>query len=339
MDLSETTAGVTGAGGFIGGRLVERLRERGASVRGLEVDEEAARRAEEAGAEVIVGDTRDEAAVAELCRGCDVVFHTAAVVGEGGDIDHYRSVNVRGTRQVAATAAETGVRRLVHLSSIMVYGFDPPPNVDETDALRGDDNPYCQTKLESDRVARAFHGRNDLEVVVARPGDVYGPRSHPWVVRPLILLKRGLFILPDRGRGCIETTYVDNLVDALFGLVEAEATGEAFNVTDGQTVTAKEFFSHHAAMLGQTRLRTAPASILKPLFAATESSFRWFGAEPPASADVVDFLSKPNGYSIAKLRSKLDYQPAIGLEEGMERTASWAREVGLVPEKTRPVSR
>ncbi len=332
MDLSEVTAGITGAGGCIGLRLVEALAETGASIRGLDVDDEAARRARQRGAEVVVGDVRDEAAVAELCRGCDIVFHAAAVVGEGGDIERYRSVNVRGTRQVAETAACEGVERLVHVSSIMVYGFDPPPEVSEDAPLRGDDNAYCQTKLEADRVARSFHGDGDLEVTVVRPGDVYGPRSQPWVVRPLILLKRGLFVLPDRGRGGIEATYVDTLVDAMLQLVEADATGEAYNVTDGQTLETRRFFSYHAAMLGQTGLRTAPAALLKPIFEATESGFRLFGADPPASADVIEFLSKPHSYSIGKLESAIDHRPAIDLDEGMERTETWAREVGLIPD-------
>src|SRR5207244_1106253 len=101
MDLSGKTLAITGAGGFIGLRMVERAMERGLLVRGLDASPEAARRAEAAGAQTIVGDVNDAGAVQRLCSGADVIFHTAAVVKESGPWKLFRKVNVEGSRNVA----------------------------------------------------------------------------------------------------------------------------------------------------------------------------------------------------------------------------------------------
>lgn len=329
MNLEELTVGVTGAGGFIGHRILERLAARDIDAVGLDVAPEAVGRIEASGARAVLGDTRDAEAVRPLAEASDVIIHTAAIVGEGGDWTPYQEVNVRGSRQVAATAAECGVRRLLHLSSVMVYGFDFPPEVDESGPLRGEDNPYCQTKIESERVVEAFHGRGDLKVTVVRPGDIYGPGSQPWVVRPLQLMQQGLFMLPDGGAGKLAPTWLDNLIDAFFLLLEGDHTGEAFNVTDGRTLTCKDFFSYHAAMLDRDRLATLPGFLLKPLFRLTEAGFRLLGKQPPATADAVHFLSKPHGYSNDKLRS-LGFEPRVDLDEGMGRVETWARQTGLI---------
>lgn len=328
LDWKDQTVGVTGAGGFIGLRTLERLAETGARLRGLDLSPQGAREAEKTGATVLVGDTRDSEKVGEFCADCDTVVHAAAIVGEGGDLERYRDVNVEGTRSVLEAASATDVSRFVHLSSVMVYGFHFPPEADEDAPLRGENNPYCQTKIESDRLAQSMHGSN-LDVLVVRPGDVYGPRCQPWVVRPIELMRQRLFALPNGGRGKLDPTYVDNLIDAIAVLLEDDRTGEVFNVTDGRTLTAKEFFSYHAEMLGGRWIPTAPAWLLKSAFTATAALFRALGSEPPASPDAIHFLDKPHGYSNRKLL-EAGHEPNVDLDIGMERIEQWARHSGLL---------
>ena len=109
---------------------------------------------------------------------------------------------------VTRAAREAGVRRFVHISSVMVYGFRYPPDVTEDGLLAGEGNPYCETKIESERVARSFQEPGTLDVVALRLGDVYGPGSVPWVVRPLELMRRRLFILPSGGRGVLNPVHM-----------------------------------------------------------------------------------------------------------------------------------
>ncbi|MGH7438015.1 MAG: NAD-dependent epimerase/dehydratase family protein, partial [Polyangiaceae bacterium] len=207
MQLDGATLSVTGVGGFIGRRLAERALSRGMKVRGLDQSESAAR--ELHGVDVVVGDVCDPAAARAACAGADVVVHTAAVVREDGLRELYQRVNVGGTGQMVAAAREAGARRFVQLSSVMVYGYRFPPGVTEDGPLRGEGNPYCETKIESERVAEASREPGRFEITIIRPGDVYGPRSVPWVVRPYLLMKSGLFMLPDGGKGIINQVYVD----------------------------------------------------------------------------------------------------------------------------------
>lgn len=323
MEVEGKTMAITGAGGFIGARMVERAVQRGLRVKGLDIAPQGAARAKEAGAEVIIGGVNDAEAVAELCEGADIVFHTAAMMKESGSMDEFRHINVDGSRLVAQTAADAGVQRLIHLSSVMVYGFDYPPEVTEEGPKRGEGNPYCTTKYESEQAVFDSHEQGDLEVTVLRPGDVFGPGSKPWVVRPLEMMKQGLFLLPDGGNGRIDPTFVDNLLDAAFLALEKDATGTAFNITDGHSMRMRDFFAYHAGWLGKERILTLPAWLLRPVFTAIEKTFALMGAEPPVTADAISFLNRPHAYSNDKARRELGMVPRVSFEDGMSRVHEW----------------
>jgi nucleoside-diphosphate-sugar epimerase len=110
---------------------------------------------------------------------------------------------VDGSEQVALAARSQGASRFVHLSSVMVYGFNYPRLVSEEGPLRGENNPYCGTKIEGERVVQRHHQAGTFEVTVIRPGDVYGPGSVPWVIRPFELMRAGIFVLPSAGQGIV----------------------------------------------------------------------------------------------------------------------------------------
>lgn len=314
---------ITGSGGFIGLRMAERARERGMRVRGLELGAEAARRAEAQGFETVVGDVNDADAVRRLTAGASVVFHTAAIVDEGGDWAKFRKVNVEGTRHVASVARDAGVSRFVHLSSVMVYGFDYPRFVSETGPFRGEGNPYCQTKIESEDALRPLHERGGFEVIVIRPGDVYGPGSVPWVIRPVELMKKGLFMLIDGGRGIMNHVHVDNLIDGIVAALDRDATGEAFNLTDGAETTFRDYFTRLGALVGRKHFLSLPKPVAMAAFAAMARGARALGRKPLAEPSAVPFVTRPHAYSIEKARSWLGYQPKVSLDDGMRELAAW----------------
>ena len=172
MDLSGKTLCISGIGGFIGLRAAERALERGMRVRGIELSPQAAERARAVGADVVVGDLLDTERAKVACRGADVVLHTAALVKEGGPLEEFRRSNVDGALVLARAAREAGARAFLHLSSVMVYGFSYPDRVAETGPLRGDANPYCITKIESERALLPLNDPPAFGVIVIRPGDV-----------------------------------------------------------------------------------------------------------------------------------------------------------------------
>lgn len=311
-----TRVAITGIGGFIGLRLCQRALALGWQVCGLDVSPAAVARARQAGADATLADINDGAALRQVFAGADYVFHTAAIVAEDGERADYERVNVQGTDSVCRAAAATGVARLVHLSSVMVYGFDFPPEVDERGPVDGQGNVYNDTKLASERVALGHHHTGDLQVVVIRPGDVYGPGSQPWVERPLALLRARQFALPDGGRGVINHLHVDNLVDAVLLAFERPVGGEVFNITDGIATPCRDFFAWHARAAGR-RLLTAPAPLLKVLVGATATAARLRGRPAPASPAGIRFLQRRHRYSIRKAETLLGYRPRVTLADGM----------------------
>jgi len=319
---------ITGIGGFIGLRMAERALERGMRVQGLDAVAAAADLARQKGAEVVVGDVTDKDAVTRASRGADIMFHTAAVVEEDGERALYQRVNVEGTRTVAEAARAAGVRHFVQISSVMVYGFTYPPFVAEDGPFRGEGNPYCETKLASDRLVLGLHAPGSFDVTVIRPGDVYGPRSRPWVLRPLELMRKHMFCLIDGGRGTMNHVHVDNLLDAVFLALEQGAGGEAFNVTDGGKTTFAEYFGHLARMLGRKRLPSAPGALVRSVFSLAGRAGALIGIRLPVSPAAVDFVSRPHPYSIARVRRELGYEPRISLEQGMAEVERALRAAG-----------
>jgi nucleoside-diphosphate-sugar epimerase len=321
MKLEGACLAVTGVGGFIGARLAQRAAARGMRVRGLEQSPDAADRARRMGVDVVTGDVCDAAAAAAACKGADLVVHTAAVVREDGPRDLYQRVNVGGSECMALAARAAGARRFVQLSSVMVYGFDFPDGVTEDGPLRGENNPYCETKIESERLVAGL-ARPGFDVTVIRPGDVYGPGSVPWVVRPFAMMRAGLFVLPSGGRGIVNHVYVDDLVDAILLAAERDASG-TFTVCDGVATTCLDFFTPIAQAAGRPKLRTAPAPLLRATFRAVRAAAALVGRESPAAPSTVDFLLRPHAYSNAKACRELGFSPAVDLAEGMRRVREW----------------
>jgi len=322
MTHTSTTIAITGIGGFIGLRMAERARANGWTVRGLDLSPAGAERARAAGAEVVVGSVNDAAAVAAALQGADWVFHTAAIVEEDGPRDLYERVNIEGTRTVCKVAQQLGVRRLVHLSSVMVYGFDYPQDVAEDGPVDGQGNVYNDTKLASERVALSFNDPQRLGVIVIRPGDVYGRGSLPWVTRPVQMLRRGVFMLPGRGSGVINHVHVDNLIDGVMLAVDHDAIGEAFNITDGVATRCDAFFAPHARLAGVRRVPALPTWAVMLLMRLSQPWWRLRGQTPPASPTALRFLLRRHRYSIAKAQARLGYQPRIDLEQGMQQMIS-----------------
>lgn len=320
MKIQGATIAVTGAGGFIGLSLVERFARAGAKVRGLELSPKAASGIERAGAEAVIGDITNAEDATRACAGADVVVNTAAIVGEGGDLSAYRRVNVEGAR----TVAKAGAKRIVHLSSVMVYGFDFPLDVGEDGPKRGEGNAYCQTKIESEDALMDLHRRGIVEVTIIRPGDVYGRGSVPWVTRPLDMIEKRLFALPPGGK--LNLVHVENLVDGIVLAIERDAIGEAFNVSDGVATPCEDYFARLAKMVDRRPPLVLPRRALSTAFSAIEKVCDRLGVEPPARADAVSFLTRPNRYSIEKARRVLGYQPRITLDEGLADIQRWVSE-------------
>ncbi len=315
---------VTGALGFIGRALLERYRSAGAEVGGLD-------RVAEPELGVVAGDILDPSGWARRLIGCDLVFHTAAVVSNVASEENSWNVNVLGTRRALEAAANAGVGRFVHLSSVAAYGFDFPDGVDETYPLRPNGNHYVDTKVASEHFVLQAHAAGEVACSVVRPTDVYGPRSRPWTRIPVEMLRSGQFALPARGMGVFSPVYIDNLIDGLEAVGGLEvAAGQVFILGDGAGLPARDFFGHYARMLGGKSIRTLPTPLAKGLAGVVGMTFGALGRETEVSAESMRMLARTGGYSIDKARRLLGYEPKVDLEEGMRRSEQWLAGQGLL---------
>lgn len=323
--LQGRAVAVTGAGGFIGAAVCRRLAAGGAAVTGIDASPEAGERTRGAGAIPVVADVTDREAMGESLAGAELVVHTAAIVSDAGTMADHVRVNVGGTATVLGAAAAAGAERCVHLSSVVVYGYDDPSHQDESAHLRNTGVPYIDTKSASDRLARR------LGAVVIRPGDVYGPRSVPWAIRPLELAKAGQLFVPSGEPGIMLPVYIDDLVDAILLGLTAGEPGEAYTAwKDDERVTFEEFFNRFATMAGAHPTRHLPRSLLRAAGVAMEAAARVSGEPPAMTRHSVTLIDRRGTVSAARAREELGWEPQVSFDEGMRRTEQWFRAEGLL---------
>ena len=314
---------VTGGAGFLGARVVAALRERGDDVVALDVRPAPG---------VTPGDVTVPGEWTRALDGADLVVHTAALVGEQGRRGTFLDVNVGGTAVVLAAARAQAVGRVVHLSSIVVHGAAfpvLPDGVPEDDPVRPTGNPYTDTKIASEHLALQAAAQG-LPVTVVRPGDVYGPGSAQWTVRPVQMMRAGRFMLVDGGRGVLSPVHVEDLVAGLLLAADVPAAvGQVVHLSAAAGVTAADYFGRYAGLLG-LRLRSVPSAVLRAVGPVAELAAA-AGRDLPFSARTLEYISHPGHYSVAKARVLLGWSPLTSLDEGIERTARWLRDEGLLP--------
>jgi nucleoside-diphosphate-sugar epimerase len=317
-------AAVTGAGGFIGGAVCRALAAEGASVTGVDIDGGAATRVRAAGAEFAQADVTDGAVLERAFEGTELVVHTAAYVRDWGAMEEFIRVNAGGTVAVLDAADAAGAERVVHLSSVVVYGYHHPGELDEAAFHRTYGIPYIDTKSASDAVA-ARRG-----AVVIRPGDVYGPGSVPWTLRPLELARSGRLAVPGSGDGQMLPVYIDDLVESvLLGLLEGEP-GHAYTVWDGEAVTFGEYFDRIGEIAGTGPARRLPKPLLSLAAKAMEAAAAVRNRPPQFSTRAMTFVDRRGTASNRRAREELGWEPRVFLDEGLARTKTWLGEEGLL---------
>jgi nucleoside-diphosphate-sugar epimerase len=327
MDLRGKSILVTGAAGFIGGRLAGRLRaEEGAAVRGLVRN---GTRNPQHVSEIAIGDVVDVDAIRRAVDGCAIVIHCAAMQSGRARLDAYRRVNVGGTLNLLRAAREANAARFIHISTINAHGVPPPhdAHADSPLCFRGDH--YSVSKAEGERAAWQFARENKIALTVIRPACTYGPRSNAWTVTPLRRVKRGRPVLIGGGDGICNAVYVDNLVDLIvLALKNDAAVGQAFIGAEGRGVTWRKFYGAYAQILDGRGLFGMPRLVARALTMPFEMLARIDGYPPRLARASVEFYSHRVVFDIEKSQRLLGYAPRVSFEEGMARTRQWLADSG-----------
>lgn len=317
MDWRGRSVLVTGADGFIGSQLVERLVREGARVRAFVLYnsfnswgwlDEASPEVRSA-VEVIAGDIRDAQSIAAATCGCEIVFHLAALISIPYSYqapEAFVETNVRGTLNVLNATRVYEVSRVIHTSTSEVYGTPKSVPIREDHQLQAQ-SPYAATKIAADQLALSFHCTYETPVAILRPFNTYGPRQSARAVLPTILSQL-LFGRQKVWLGSLEPrrdlTYVSDTVEGfLLAAVSPAAIGRVIQLGTGRDVSVGELFTLAQKVLG------VEAEVLQ------EQQRK----RPPAS-EILVLRSDP---SLA--REVLHWQSAISLEDGIQRTAEWMR--------------
>jgi NAD dependent epimerase/dehydratase len=315
MNLQNKKILVTGACGFIGSHLVERLVQEGAQVRAFvyynsfnrwgwldSLPPKTLKRIE-----VFSGDIRDLGCVKKAMKGTEVVFHLAALIGIPYSYiapESYLDTNVKGTLNILQAAREIGVAKMVHTSTSEVYGTAQFVPMDETHPLQGQ-SPYAATKIAADMLVQSFHLSFGLPAAICRPFNTYGPRQSARAVIPTILAQ-GMAKKVGIRLGNTNTTrdfnYVTDTVEGFVRIAEAdEAVGEIINLGSGREISIVSLVQKIAQICGTKMVVKKEGQRVRP---DRSEVFR---------------LCADN----RKAKKILGWKPLVSLEEGLIRTAEW----------------
>ncbi|MEZ4666775.1 MAG: NAD(P)-dependent oxidoreductase [Anaerolineae bacterium] len=327
--LTNKTVLVTGASGFLGGALAQRLAADGVRVRALVRRPERANLLRQSPTiEIVQGDITDLERMKQVSDGCSHVFHVAAALGGPYNVQY--PANVEGTRNIMLAAAQAHVERVVHVSSIAVYGYKYRGLVSEDTPHRPGAVPYNRTKTEAETVVREIGKSHNQPYSIIRPGMIYGPRSSAWTATMFKVARRRPTLFPGDGSGSAFPIYVNDVIDLIAVLARHPAAeGEAFNCAPDPAPTWRAFIGSYSHLAGHGRWLALPVWPIKLAAPLAELLLKLRGV-PQDVPDIIAFGQANVTYSMAKARALLDWQPRVSLTEGIQRCAPWLREQGLL---------
>jgi len=325
---------ITGGTGFIGSRLALRCLASGDNVvvygqENTPAEKQNRKTIEDAGARVVLASLTDTETLSRAMDGIDVVFHLAAAQHEANVPDSlFWDVNVKATEQLLDIAADKGVGRFVHGSTIGVYGSALSGHLDESSELRPD-NIYGVTKLAGEKAVLAAADR--LPVVVIRISETYGPGDRRLLKLFKAIDKRAFFMIGN-GKNVHHLIYIDDLIDGFLAAANNDkALGEVFVLAGREIVTTNEMVATIARVLGRKLL---PIRVpLLPMLAVAvvmESILRPLGIQPPLHRRRMDFFKKSFLFSLDKSREILGFEPRYSFHDGVVKTAQWYKSSGLL---------
>ena len=331
---------VTGATGLVGSHLTEQLADAGWTVRALVREPRHAAWLRELGASDLVrGDVLDAASFAAAAKGNDVIFHTAAAITPAaGDWESYRATNVGGT-SAAIDAARSSGARLMHVSSVAVYGpqgryrADGQPTTEDAPMPPIPEHAfYARSKRESEALVMAAHERGDIWATAIRPDVIYGKRDRQFIPRMATMFSRfHAFPLPGGGKNTLAIINAASVADAAIRAATTDAAGgRAYNVANEGNTTLRDFVELAATGLGTVVVRVpVPLGIIGLGLSAVQKLWKRFdlpGSEVLQHASL-NFVSRDNPFSSARAERELAWSPVVAPVDAIpEAFRWWARE-------------
>ena len=322
---------ITGATGLLGSHIVEQLRKRGQPVRVLVRPTSDRSWLETQGVEFVEGDITDPASLERACRGCDVVYHAAAKVGDWGPWAEFQRITIDGTRNVCEAAIAAGVRRLLHISSVSVFGYyTKPQTIDETYPIGYRLYKwayYSRSKIEAERIVWNYHQTGKIEVTVIRPAWIYGERDRATIGRLVAMIQKGKAKILGRGDNRLNVIYAGNIAEAAITAADLpETNGEIYNCSNDGVITQQEYFDLLAKALGAPPVkRRVPYRVAYFAGFVLECLGHLFRTKSPpfVTRYAVWLMGRRSYFSADKARRELNWQVTTTYDAGVPRTIRW----------------
>ena len=319
----EKTAFITGATGFVGGALAERLVGEGWQLVALVREGSDCSRLKALGVTLVIGDLSEPETYRLSLDGCSLVFHCAAVTGVGHSIETFHKVIKAGTQTLLDAAISANVKKFIYISSIMVYEFNAADGVYLEDApgISSSIDAYGNAKLQAESDCLNAHERGDISVCVVRPAFIYGPGDRPGGFLPEMvgMLQKNKFRLMGDGGNRIPLISALDLADLLVLCADSDnSAGQTYNACSEYEVTWRQFVDRICETLGLNK----PGSV-SPKVVFAIASFMELLAKPglikklPLSKSAVLLLSKDTHFPIDKARQQLGFVPRVEFKQGI----------------------
>lgn len=319
---------ITGATGFLGSHIADRLVARGDEVCALVRPSSDTSFLQQLGVEMVTGDITDPSSLARAMTGTDVIYHTAAMVTDWGPWRDFQRVTLDGTRNVFQAASDAGVPRILHVSTDGVYALSALKGVVTEDSPLetrfGWLNYYRRSKLAAEHIARLYGDSGKPEVTIARPGLIFGERDRAMFPGILGFLKSSSAAYLGRGDNKLPYVYVGDVAEAcILGATSDAATGRTYNIVSNEHVTQKQVYNTIADAAGIRRpTRHAPAKLLYAVAMAMEAwclFARRRKVRPELTRYGVILLAYDFREDASRIREELGWQPKVPMQEAVRR--------------------
>ena len=312
---------VTGATGFLGKYVVDELVEHGYQVRAFGRNSKVGRSLENSSVSFFQGYLTKADDVLEACKGMDLVVHAGALSTVWGPWEDFYQANVLGTRYVLEACRQTGIQRLVYVSSPSIYAAPKDQlAIKESDAPEENNlNNYIRSKLASEKL---FNDYPDVPSIILRPRGLFGIGDTSILPRVINLSQKlGIPLIGD-GRQLMDMTCVENVALAIRLAIEAsEAKGEVYNITNGEPRVFRDLLEESLTGLDYPiKYRKIPASLLSGIANSLEFIYKTLNlkGEPPLTRYTYYLLRYSQTLDISKVERELGYHPKISISEGIE---------------------
>ncbi|NIP38738.1 MAG: NAD-dependent epimerase/dehydratase family protein [Candidatus Dadabacteria bacterium] len=331
---------ITGATGFIGGKLLKKLSEENHNIKCLVRKTSSLDNLKNLGAEKIYGDLGDFSSFESLVKGSDTIFHLAAFVSDFGRKDDFFKYNYEATRHLLDQSVRQGVKKFIYLSTSSVlwrsdfWDVHRILNIDESYPYPDSYNDfYNESKSLAEKLVISYNGKDGLQTTVIRPSGVWGAGDTVILPRIIKAAEKGFLIPAGDGKGLVSPCHIDNLVDGtVLASITDKSSGKIYFINDGNSINHIEFITMllNASGIDWSPKLFIPYKLGYSIASLLELSHRIAGMKKPPviTRFAVAAIAGSRTYSIEKAKKDLSYSPKVGLEQGLSDLSKWVDSLG-----------